>query len=636
MNTADIGAAPLTRERMVRELRALGVRPGDTLFVHSSYRSLGNVEGGAETVIRALEDALGPEGLLLLPSFNLVEGGYEGRAKTWNIATTRSTVGWITELARTMPGTFRSNHYSHSVAARGKDAERYVADHLAREGLRSPWDREPWGYTYGDSSPMLKAYRDPRGKVLMLGVDYHSSTYCHLVETLYWNELLQRDPKADYRWINREEIGAYWDSLGRLTRGRVGEAECRLFAIRDFVDTLLEAFRHEPDRWVRRPSATAAAATTAVRTTGGAPIEGRTSAPGVDYVSIAPATPDHPRNDSATVVQLPDDSLMIAWIEMHASPLGGHDEAPSSIASMRSSDGGHTWGEHRIEASPRAGDKSVYNPSLLRLANGDILFLVVVYHHLVWTEPLVASGILRRSTDGGRTFGPPAAVWDHLPYGGANNTLIQLSNGRIVKPVESVTVWGGPKDNHLTGCYYSDDNGHSWVAPTSWIKLPLRGGLEGHAAETRDGRLLMAMRTQIGSIFISESSDGGVTWSKPQTSGLRAPESMPCLVRIPGTRDLLMIWNHSFYDVDYNHFGKRTPLTSAISRDEGRSWANLKNLEDDPGVEFSNIACSFTRQRKAIVTYFTSRMLDPNPPGKLGRSAMSLKGAILDVEWFYR
>ena len=73
-----------------------------------------------------------------------------------------------------------------------------------------------------------------------------------------------------------------------------------------------------------------------------------------------------------------------------------------------------------------------------------------------------------------------------------------------------------------------------------------------------------------------------------------------------------------------------------MSRDGGESWHHRKNLEDDPAYEFSNVACSHTREGCAIVTYFTSRMADPEPPGKFGRSAMSLKGAIFDLEWLYR
>ena len=105
---------------LARDLKDLGVEPGDTLFVHSSFKSLGPVQDGAGTVVGALEESIGPRGLLLMPSFNLVEG--ERRAETWDPETTPSTVGWITEYFRRLPGTHRSNHYSHSVAARGRGA----------------------------------------------------------------------------------------------------------------------------------------------------------------------------------------------------------------------------------------------------------------------------------------------------------------------------------------------------------------------------------------------------------------------------------------------------------------------------------------------------------------------------------
>ena len=224
--------------------------PRDILFVHSSLKSLGPVEGGAATVVAALEDAVGPEGLILMPSFNLVEP--DQRAATWNIETTSSTTGWLTEFFRQMPGTHRSDHYSHSVAARGKGAREFVTDHRSQEGCQSPWDREPWGKSYGTHSPMMKAYR-ANGKILMIGVDYESSTYIHAVEVIDWKERLQGNSKAEFAWIgrNRPVLGEYWDSLGRLRRGRVGNADCRLFSIRDFVDTLLEAVRAEPSKYYR-------------------------------------------------------------------------------------------------------------------------------------------------------------------------------------------------------------------------------------------------------------------------------------------------------------------------------------------------------------------------------------------------
>lgn len=238
-----------TRESLTADARRLGIESGDTLLVHSSYKSLGPVEGGAAAVIGALEDALGPEGLLLMPSFNHVPGGQ--RAATWNHATTPSTVGYLTEFFRTMPGTVRSDHYSHSVAARGKDASAFVADHLSRVGPESPWDRAPWGCTFGMQSPLMKAYLRPEGKVLMLGTDHHASTYCHVVEVLFWDWRKSLNPGVAYDYIDREEVFVFWDSLNHQHRGKMGDSECRLHGIREFVDTVLAAAKQNPKRFFK-------------------------------------------------------------------------------------------------------------------------------------------------------------------------------------------------------------------------------------------------------------------------------------------------------------------------------------------------------------------------------------------------
>ncbi|MCZ6636503.1 MAG: AAC(3) family N-acetyltransferase, partial [bacterium] len=160
---------------------------------------------------------------------------------------------WLTEFFRLMPGTHRSDHYSHSVAAKGKGAAGFIADHLSNEGYGSPWDKAPWGKTYGTHSPMVRAY-EQGGKLLMLGVDYETSTYIHLVEVMYWNELLKMEPEALYPRLDRPKLGAFWDQTGDVRRGSVGQADCRCFKIRVYVDTLLEEVRRDSEAYGRNRS----------------------------------------------------------------------------------------------------------------------------------------------------------------------------------------------------------------------------------------------------------------------------------------------------------------------------------------------------------------------------------------------
>ena len=239
---------PYTREKLIQDFSDLGIEKAGTLFIHSSFKSLGAVEGGAGTVISALEAVIGQEGLILMPSFNLLPSRDE-RVESWDVDKTPSTVGWLTEFFRQMPGTYRSDHYSHSVAARGKGAEAFVSDHLRCDGYQSPWDYPPWGKTYGTHSPMFRAYKAD-AKLLMIGVDYQTSTYIHLVEVIYWNKRLADNSEANFVGLNRPKLGEFWDGLGSLRRSQVGDSDCRLFHIKTYVDTLLAEVVRNPDPYV--------------------------------------------------------------------------------------------------------------------------------------------------------------------------------------------------------------------------------------------------------------------------------------------------------------------------------------------------------------------------------------------------
>ncbi len=239
----------ITSQQLTADLARLGVTPGRDLHVHSSYKSVGPVENGAAGIVQALEAAISGA-TLLMPSFNLVAGGSEGRAKGWNPATTPSTVGYLTEFFRTMPGTVRSDHYSHSVAARGPKAEFYTSTHREKTGMESPWDYAPWGKAYGDKSPLIKLYEND-ALLLMLGVDYHSSTFMHVAETIDFNRRKAERPGASYFFIDRPLMGQWVDRHCDVGNGLVGQAHCRLIPIRRYVDAMAAQVKAQPAYWFK-------------------------------------------------------------------------------------------------------------------------------------------------------------------------------------------------------------------------------------------------------------------------------------------------------------------------------------------------------------------------------------------------
>lgn len=156
----------LTRAELSRQLRdAAGVRMGDILIVHSSFKSLGPVEGGPGTVVAALQDVLTDAGTLLMPVFTSPQP--DG---VFYLKTSPSRTGAITEAFRTAPGVLRSRHPTHSVAAWGAGAARFIEGHPQTTAL-------------GPDSPFHRAAL-AGGSILMIGCRMTSCSLVHVAESL--------------------------------------------------------------------------------------------------------------------------------------------------------------------------------------------------------------------------------------------------------------------------------------------------------------------------------------------------------------------------------------------------------------------------------------------------------------------
>lgn len=180
-----MGGPPVSTRSLTADLRALGVRPGATMMVHSSLSSLGWVIGDAPAAIVALAAALGPEGTLVMPTHS---GGLSDPAGwvapsvplEWHariraempaydpaITPTR-IMGAIPESFRTHPGVRRSAHPRQSCAARGPRAAFVTDDHALDCAM-------------GERSPLARLY-DLDAAVLLLGVGHDRNTSLHLAE----------------------------------------------------------------------------------------------------------------------------------------------------------------------------------------------------------------------------------------------------------------------------------------------------------------------------------------------------------------------------------------------------------------------------------------------------------------------
>jgi len=154
---------------------------------------------------------------------------------------------------------------------------------------------------------------------------------------------------------------------------------------------------------------------------------------------------------------------------------------------------------------------------------------------------------------------------------------------------------------------------------------------EPGVVELKDGSLMMLMRTDMGCQFRSYSHDGGNTWSPAQATEILSPVSPASVKRIPSTGDLLLVWNdHTHIAPDLR--GKRTPLTTAISRDEGRTWEHVKILEDDPDGWYCYTAITFVCDADGVGETVVMGYCAGN--SQIGGLNL-LQITVVDVDWLY-
>jgi hypothetical protein len=266
-----------------------------------------------------------------------------------------------------------------------------------------------------------------------------------------------------------------------------------------------------------------------------------------------------PRKSEASMIALPDGRLLLAYTDFFGGDPG--DWGPARIAAIESRDGGFSWSA----PVPLTSDYAKVNILLASLLLTRAGRIILAYNRVEQGGPDQPQQVIHLdcmiSDDLGATWSRPRTISSRDTENMiGNDRLLQLSTGRILLPAsgERSPVW------------ISDDNGDSWRLGRGDYSCRA----EPAVVELADGSVKLYAREGSSGphrhLYVAHSRDGGETWGPPDELPLRSA-AVPCAVqRVPHSDDLIMVWNNC---------DTRSNLSTAVSRDGGRTWSCFHSLE---------------------------------------------------------
>ncbi len=315
-----------------------------------------------------------------------------------------------------------------------------------------------------------------------------------------------------------------------------------------------------------------------------------------------------PECHASTIVQA-DDGLVAAWF-------GGTREKHPDVGIWVSRNHGGEWSapvEVANGVQPDGSRVPTWNPVLHRASASDL-----VLFYKAGPSPETWWGMMRRSKDGGRTWGEATRLPDGI-LGPVRNRAVVLSDGTLL--AGSSTEQGGWRIHFER----SKDAGLTWERTPDLGDPMTMGLIQPGLALLPGDRVLAYCRSRVGRVFVTESGDGGRTWSGPIPTALPNPNSGIDAIALRDGR-ILVVYNHTG-----GNWGSRSPLNVAVSRD-GVAWQEVAVLENEPGGEFSypavieasdgRVHVTYTWKRRRVrhvvldPTLFEPRPLPPMPPAR--------------------
>jgi hypothetical protein len=318
----------------------------------------------------------------------------------------------------------------------------------------------------------------------------------------------------------------------------------------------------------------------------------------------------HSYSSHPCVTKLANGEWLVAFCEsVQREPLFLHPPSDPRFLNLvcRSYDQGASWGEPRV--APSYDWYGVETPGIAQISNGDVLlnqwrfrWYPVEEARKRWSEgdelhvcdpmedpndhhwrparseddwerhPLPyaradVGAFLHISTDDGYTWDRTVSI-DTRPYRGAFSPrgAIELANGDLLLAL------GSHHHDPLKATFVvrSRDRGGTWEAPLEVARAPGYVFSEPSAVEAESGKLLVFSREETtGQLHLSESRDGGATWSEPRELPFGGYPAHA--VRLHDGR-LLVVYGR-----------RRAPfgVRAVLSDDEGDTWGRELVVRDD-------------------------------------------------------
>lgn len=155
-----------TQKSIFEFLESCGIKSSDTVLVHTSMRSIGEVEGGCDGIIDAFSKYL-KDGLFIVPTHTWAN--VDKNNPIYDVRSTEPCIGALPTVAAFRKDGIRSLHPTHSVAAFGKNAYEFIK---GEEKCTSPCPAHGvWSRLY-----------DVDAKILLIGVGLNRNTYIHAID----------------------------------------------------------------------------------------------------------------------------------------------------------------------------------------------------------------------------------------------------------------------------------------------------------------------------------------------------------------------------------------------------------------------------------------------------------------------